>query len=78
MTEKAIEDVRDDASSHLDPVVAHLSERFPEAGREHVAEVVWAVYNQLSAEAKVPDHLAALTQHHAQERLRAETGPALA
>jgi hypothetical protein len=67
------EDVTVDASSHLDPVVAHLSERFPDAGPDHVAEVVWDVYNDLSAEAKVPDHLAALTQHKAKERLQAET-----
>jgi hypothetical protein len=67
------EDVAEDPSSHLNPVIDHLSERFPDAGRDRVAEVVWDVYNQLNAEAKVTDHLAALTQHHAQERLRAET-----
>ena len=62
----------EDASRNLDPVIAHLSARFPETSRDHVAEVVGDVFTRLSAEAKIPDHLAALTQHHAQERLRAE------
>ncbi len=55
----------EEARSNLDPVIAHLSARFAEAGRDHVAEVVGVVFTRLSAEAKIPDHLAALTQHHA-------------
>ncbi len=67
----------EDPSSNLDPVIDHLSDKFPEASRDHVTEVVGAVFTDLSAEAKIPDHLAALTQHHAQERLRAEKVTAL-
>lgn len=63
----------EDVSRHLDPVVAYLSDKFPDAGRDHVAEVVQDVFNNLSADASFPDHLPALTQHHAQERLLAET-----
>ena len=61
-----------EAGRHLDPVVEHLSDKFPDAGHEHVAEVVEAAFAELSAEAKIPDHLPALTQHHAQDRLLAE------
>ena len=63
----------EDAAGHIDPVIAYLADKFPQAGRDHVAEVVWDVYNRLDADATVSDHLPALTQHHAQERLRAET-----
>jgi hypothetical protein len=65
--------VTEDPRIHIDPIVAHLAEKFPEAGVDHVSEVVWEVYHQLRAEAKVPDHLPALTQHHAHERLHAES-----
>jgi hypothetical protein len=73
MSEEATGDVTEDPGSHLNPVIDHLAERFTEAGRDHVAEVVWDVYDHLNAEAKVPDHLAALTQHRAKDRLRAES-----
>ena len=57
---------------HLDRVTAFLADKFPGAGHEHVAAVVDEVFASLNADAKVDDHLPALTQHHAQERLQAE------
>ena len=81
MSEEPIGDVEDDRSAdfeearhHLPPVVDHLDEKFADAGREHVADIVEEVFTDLSSGATVPNHLPALTQHHAQERLRAETG----
>lgn len=66
----------EDAERHLDPVVDYLSDRFPGVDRDHVQSTVHAVFDELSAAASVPDHLPALTQHHAQERLQAEeSGP---
>ncbi len=81
MTDDATSDVTDEhgdpgieeARKHLDPVVDHLSDKYPAASPDHVAEVVESVFTELSADATIPDHLAALTQHHAQERLHAET-----
>lgn len=57
---------------HLDQVTAYLADKFPDAGQDHVAAVVDEVFESLNADAKVDDHLPALTQHHAQERLQAE------
>ena len=62
----------DDARRHLDPVVDHLDHKFADAPPDHVAEVVETVFSELSAEATIPDHLAALTQRHAQQQLAAE------
>lgn len=62
----------DDARRHLDPVVDHLDHKFADAPTDHVAEVVETAFTELSAEATIPDHLAALTQHHAQQQLAAE------
>lgn len=66
----------DDARRHLSPVVDHLDDKFPNTDRDHVADVVESVFSELSSDAKIPDHLAALTQHHAQDLLRTEgAGP---
>lgn len=81
MTDETMSDVSgkggdagfDEARKHLPPVVDHLSEKFPDAGREHVADVVESEFAELSSDATIPDHLAALTQHHAQDRLLAES-----
>ena len=62
----------DDARRHLDPVVDHLDHKFADVTTDHVAEVVETAFTELSAEASIPDHLAALTQHHAQQQLAAE------
>ena len=62
----------EEARRHLDPVVDHLSEKYPAASPDHVADVVDEVFTEISADARIPDHLAALTQHQAQERLHAE------
>lgn len=64
--------VLDHARRHLDPVIDHLDHKFADAPTDHVAEVVETAFNELSAEATIPDHLAALTQHHAQQQLAAE------
>lgn len=63
----------DDARRHLDPVVDHLDHKFADAPTDHVAEVVETAFNELSAKATIPDHLAALTQRHAQQQLSDET-----
>lgn len=66
----------EDARRHLGPVVDYLSDKFPTVDRDRVQSTVDAVFAELSSEANVPDHLPALTQHHAQERLQAEAaGP---
>jgi hypothetical protein len=62
----------DDARRHLDPVVDHLDHKFADAPTDHVAEVVKTAFEELTAEATIPDHLAALTQHHAHQQLAAE------
>lgn len=62
----------EDMRRHLDQVTAYLADKFPDAGQDHVAAVVDEVYRSLEVDAKVDDHLPALTQHHAQERLQAE------
>lgn len=63
----------DEARKHLGPVVDQLTDKFSTVGRDRVAAVVEEVFAELSAHAEIPDHLPALTQHHAQERLHAET-----
>lgn len=62
----------DEMRHHLEQVTAYLADKFPDADHDHVAEVVDDVFQTLDADAKVADHLPALTQHHAQERLLAE------
>lgn len=62
----------EEARRHLPPVVEHLSDKFPDADHDHVAEVVAETFDELSSDASIPDHLPALTQHHAQEQLLAE------
>lgn len=66
----------EDAKRHLGPVVDYLDDKFPDVDRAQVEAVVDSVFAELSADAAVPDHLPALTQHHAQERLQAQVAGA--
>ena len=67
-------DVTDNMDVHIEAVITHLNQKFPHAGPERVREIVQQVFAELEAEAAVPDHLPALTQHRAQDRLVAEVG----
>lgn len=72
MSDQANEQAVDQARNHLDPVVDYLTDRHPDTDPDHVAEVVESTFSELSSDAVVGDHLAALTQHHAHDQLRAE------
>ncbi|HEY5784818.1 MAG TPA: hypothetical protein VIT65_08570 [Microlunatus sp.] len=57
----------------LDRVVEHLAERFPDVDPHRVREIVEGTYHALNSQAKVTDHLTALTQHDALNRLKQES-----
>ena len=57
----------------LDRVVEHLAERFPDVDPHRVRQIVEGTYHELNAQAKVTDHLTALTQHDALNRLKQES-----
>lgn len=57
----------------LDRVVEHLAERFPDVDPHRVREIVEGTYHELNSQATVTDHLTALTQHDALDRLKLES-----
>lgn len=61
----------EDEDRAVDAVVDRLADRFPAAGREHVAEVVDVEHHELDGN-PIRDYVPVLVEHDARDRLRAE------
>lgn len=61
----------DEEDRAVDQVVDRLADRFPAAGREHIAEVVDEEHHELDGN-PIRDFVPVLVEHDARDRLRAE------